>query len=114
MNYDVMEPGIEIDAIVARNIFGWTQEKTDENKWFDPFVKLWRPYPKANPATPGWSRSPFDAMDVITQMAEDGWALDASFSNGSWETTFNGGDTHGVHDTFAMAICRSALKAVGA
>ncbi len=111
-NYN--EPGIEMDALVARRIFGWTEEKTATNKWFDPFVKLWRPTPKDNPATPAWSRAPSHALTVIEKLTEIGIPSDIRVLEPNlYEVKIGYGLPRAQSvDSFATAICRAALMAV--
>jgi hypothetical protein len=33
----------ERDAWIAEHVMGWTKERTEENVWFEPISRLWKP-----------------------------------------------------------------------
>jgi hypothetical protein len=60
---------IELDAEVGRLAYGWTRDKTEQNPWYDPWAKSWRPLPLfGRAATPAFSRDSRDTMALIEHL----------------------------------------------
>jgi len=57
------------DKLIGMTIFGWTEEKTLENNWFDEFFGVWRPKPKCKDKLyPSWSMSGKFATQLIEKL----------------------------------------------
>ena len=87
-----MEPGPEMDALVASQVMGWREDQTDV------YGPLFCPSTDINAA-----------MRVVDQMERSGAAVDLRYSsaNHSWTCQVDG-LTHSA-PTAALAICRVAM-----
>jgi hypothetical protein len=61
---------MQIDKKIGRLAYGWTEEKTLLNTWFDPWAQLWRPIPadKDSIPTPAFSTSIIHALQLTEQI----------------------------------------------
>ena len=118
MNVDQIAPGVDMDTLVAKYIFGWSEDKSQDNNWFDPCVNLWRPTPDNSGITPSWSRFPSHALQVASQMEKEGCemaiynATAISLPKGTYEVMFTKGimSYNKARGDFCTALCRAALK----
>jgi YHS domain-containing protein len=120
MNYDEMEAGREMDALVAEKVMGWyrgTQglyyfcEEHGSERWItdDPQYadrKHWRP-----------SEDISAAWEVVEKLTSIGAFGTIYFSSNKVSVTFITKESnipylHSVAPTAPLAICRAALKAV--
>ena len=62
---------MELDKTIGRYFYGWSEEMTEINKWYDPWAMLWRPIPSHEETpTPAFSTSLRDAMKLVCCLAE--------------------------------------------
>ena len=54
-----------LDVKIGRLAYGWTEEQTEKNDWYDPWAQLWRPKPLKSVATPAYSGSLVDALKFV-------------------------------------------------
>jgi len=52
-------------------VFGWTDQQTEVNHWYDRFFEVWRPKPKTyDDLYPSWSTSGKYAMELIDYLVK--------------------------------------------
>ncbi len=108
------EQGMETDRMIAKDVFGWSDDKSERNSFYDPWASLWRPKPEGTPATPAWSRNPSDTLKVIEQMELMGFEGEICREGGSYHVSFTAHGGHGAADypDFSYAVCLAALGAL--
>ena len=126
-----LEPGPELDALLATKVMGWSKDPDDSNSpyWHGSNLKVWRMRswgPTLDEQEEAWSPSTSvaDAMDDLLRKLEERfeWALESPTAQckGYRFTLFGTGSDAGlvpppgvgVADTAPHAICLAALKAV--
>ncbi len=64
---------MELDIKIGRLAYGWSEEPTDINQWYDPWAQLWRPVPDhKHTATPAFSTSVVNAIELVEYLAAKG------------------------------------------
>jgi hypothetical protein len=107
--------GMEIDRMIARDVFGWSEDKSDTNPFYDSWAGLWRPRPLGRVETPSWSRFAPDTLKVIERMEEMGFEGEIHRSGGVYDVQFTAPGGTGVahYPNFGYAVCMAALGALG-
>lgn len=113
MDVDKMEAGPEIDALVAVQVMGWTRQPDH----VDGLIvhPMYRTLEGANTSyPPAYSKNIAHAWDVAESART--WALLEISMATQCECTISGRGRiwRAAGDTAPLAICRAALKAVGA
>jgi hypothetical protein len=69
----------EQDRNIGKFVFGWTDEETEENVWYDQFFEVWRPKPNYHKDLyPSWSESNDYAMQLIAHLVKTGLEIEIS------------------------------------
>lgn len=122
MTIDEMPAGREMDALVAEKVMGWKRE------WVTNSATLMRREVFCPPGVIGWissgekdgipnevpyySTSISAAWEVVEKMEADGVGCKLSNYAPGWRAEFYKNEGDAGADTAALAICRSALRAV--
>ncbi len=117
---DALEAGRLLDALVAEKVMGW-RRKPGRNVWIDDNVLTgWLIEPDDVNDAPCWAPSTdiAAAWEVVEKvMYPHGWYLAPVPDSEGWWGVFTPPDEHrevALGATAPLAICRAALKAVGA
>lgn len=99
------------DKLIGMTIFGWTEDKTEKNNWFDEFFNVWRPKPKdRDDLYPAWSTSGKFAAQLVEELVKMTVEIDVyPKSNGSIEVCLKHDLFEGCGDgrTFPEALSDS-------
>lgn len=106
---------MELDVKIGQAFYGWAEEKSETNPWFDPWAKLWRPVPGyKETATPAFSTSTLYAFRFVEYLHQNfGIQTDIEYNGKYWvymETSKNKkyGQSHG--SSLPETICKCALN----
>ena len=99
---DKLEAGLELDALVAEKVMGWFVAKGPHSPTSPPDL------------IPRYSTDIAAAWEVVEKMIDQGrrFVINNNFSRTMFIADFCGRDV--LEKTAPLAICRAALKAVGA
>ena len=101
------------DKIIGRTVFGWTDEQTQKNDWYDEFFGLWRPKPASkDDLYPSWSSSGKFATQLIEELIKNDVEINISQSYGqiAIQLSHRGFDGEGYGDTFPEALAESVIN----
>jgi hypothetical protein len=97
-----MEPGRELDALVAEKVMGWT--KVGENAWEAPNIKGY-------PLLPRYSTDIATAWEVVEKIAQKWHDFNIGRHHGKWSIGWNYKGSVVDLKTAPEAICKAALLA---
>jgi hypothetical protein len=106
---------MQTDKMIAKDVFGWSEDRSDTNTFYDSWASLWRPRPLGRVETRSWSRFAPDTLKVIDRMSEIGFEVEIHRSGGVYDVQFTApGGTGVAHlSEFSYAVCLAALGALG-
>ena len=61
---------MKTDITIGKLYYGWTEEQTEINKWYDPWAQIWRPIPQNGKGvpTPAFSGNETFAVKLIEHL----------------------------------------------
>lgn len=111
MNIDQLQPGRELDILIAEKIFGHMMNEDHIVKWAQISDDDWEP---SFEPCPHYSTSIADAWQVVEKMKELGAEINIGFYE-KWDCEFDypiGCNWRAVAETAPEAICKAALIAI--
>ena len=107
-------PGLEIDSLVGKYVFGWTEVRTERNTFYDPWANLWRPLPKRDASTPAWSRNADHSLQVVEAMVLKGFDYHCDRTGSYFTVEFRAGARSSTaRGELPYATCLAAVGALG-
>jgi len=100
----------EQDLLIGKTIYGWTEEETPDNNWYDAFFQVWREKPRTSREMyPAWSTSNDWTGDLMYDMTQSGFKLSFESSQGEVEARVQIGGivALGHGKTFPQALTKA-------
>lgn len=108
----IMEPGRELDALIAEKVMGWRM--LPDNEHFKT-SQGWGPEGQSLAHCPRYSTDIAAAWEVVSKIKKAHWNFVLTCHHGEWTVKLNHqteGDDISEAESAPYAICLAALKAV--